>query len=355
LTYFAPDGQIRPEVEKQVLSQYSLVEEGTGRRFQATSLLNPNPNRPNLTYEFHGHRKVWRWTRERMEQAEREGRLLFPRKGLGIPREKRYLDEQEGFPLQDLWVDVDFESKDERLSYPTQKPLALLERIIDASSKEGQMVLDPFCGCGTATVAAHKLNRRWIGIDITHLAITVMKERLRDAFPGIEFDVIGEPKDVASARALAAQNRYQFQWWALSLVNARPVSDERKKGADTGIDGVIGFVEQGGKASRVIVSVKSGHVTASQVRDLKGVVEREKASIGLFITLEPFTQPMHTEGVSAGFYHSALWNKDYPKVQILTVEELLAGKQPLLPPSASGGFAKAQRIGKVEGTQEGLI
>ncbi len=160
---------------------------------------------------------------------------------------------------------------------------------------------------------------------------------------------------MAGAHALAAQDRYQFQWWALSLVNALPAGDERKKGADKGIDGVMGFVEEKGKAARVIVQVKSGHVSAPQVLHLKGVVEREKAAIGLFITLEPPTQPMRTEAVSAGFYHSALWDKDYPRIQILTVEELLAGKQPLRPPSASGGFAKAQRIGKVEGRQTELI
>jgi len=187
-----------------------------------------------------------------------------------------------------------------------------------------------------------------------------MRKRLCDSFPADfptpkDVTVIGEPVDVAGAHALAAQDRYQFQWWALSLVNALPAGDERKKGADTGIDGVIGFVEEKGKAARVIVSVKSGGVNVGQVRDLKGVVEREKAAIGLFVTLEPPTGPMHTEAVSAGFYHSALWDKDYPKVQILTIEELLAGKQPLLPPSASGGFAKAPRIGKIEGEQRQLI
>ncbi|MGQ9573040.1 MAG: restriction endonuclease, partial [Dehalococcoidia bacterium] len=215
--------------------------------------------------------------------------------------------------------------------------------------------LDPFCGCGTAVVAAHKLNRRWIGIDITHLAITVMKERLRDSFPGVEFEVVGEPADVASARALAEQDRYQFQWWALSLVNAKPVGDDKKKGADRGIDGLIGFVEAGGKGKRVVVQVKSGHVNAGHIRDLKGTMEREKAELGLFITLEEPTQPMKTEAVSAGFYHSELWDEDYPRIQICTIEELLAGKQPKLPRWASPGFPKAPKIARKEGEQAEML
>jgi site-specific DNA-methyltransferase (adenine-specific) len=327
-----------------------------GRFYQLDNLINPNPDRPNLTYEFLGITKVWRWTKQRMQAAYDAGLVVQPRPG-AVPRLKRYLDEQRGRPLGDVWTDIPPINSQarERLGYQTQKPLALLERIIKLSSNEGDLVLDPFCGCGTAIVAAEKLGRKWIGIDITHLAITVMKERLSDTFGDIAFEVIGEPKDVESARALAAQDRYQFQWWALSLVNARPTTDERKKGADTGIDGVIGFVEENGKAARVIVSVKSGGVNVGQVRDLKGVIEREKAVMGLFITLEPPTQPMRTEAVSAGFYHSALWGKDYPRIQILPVEQLLAGGQPLLPPSASGGFTKAPRLGKVEGRQEGLI
>jgi len=316
---------------------------------------------------------------EILDALDKAGLILHPKGDDSLPRYKQYLSSAEGVLFQDIWafqpgtrgllVDTDegidedvkwLDSDDERLGYPTQKPVGLLERIIQSSAAPGALVLDPFCGCGTAVVAAQKLGRRWIGIDITYLAVDVMRKRLCDSFPADfptpkDVMVIGEPVDVAGAHALATQDRYQFQWWALSLVNALPAGDERKKGADTGIDGVIGFVEEKGKAARVIVSVKSGHVTASQVRDLKGVVEREKASIGLFITLESLTQPMHTEAVSAGFYHSALWDKDYPKVQILTVEELLAGKQPLLPPSASGGFAKAPRVGKTEGEQRQLL
>jgi len=278
--------------------------------------------------------------------------------GPGKPRYRRYVEEvlAKGKPADSVWdIPIIDSAAKERLGYPTQKPLALLERIVQASSNEGDVVLDPFCGCGTAVVAAHKLNRRWIGIDITYLAITVMRERLQDSFSGIQFEVVGEPVDVAGAHALAEQDRYQFQWWALGLVNAKPVGDDRKKGADKGMDGVIGFMEAGGKGKRVIVQVKSGHVNAAHIRDLKGTMEREKAEMGLFITLEEPTQPMKTEAVSAGFYHSELWDEDYLRIQICTIEELLEGEEPKLPRWAAGGFPKAQKIARKEGEQAGML
>ena len=232
----------------------------------------------------------------------------------------------KGQPADDVWeYPIVIGTSKERLGYPTQKPEKLLERIIKASSNEGDIVLDPFCGCGTALVAAHRLNRRWIGIDITHLAISLMKWRLKNKFPDIEFKVIGEPVDLSGAKELAKQNRYQFQWWALSLIGARPYGD-KKKGADTGIDGYYYF-NDGGATKKAIVSVKSGNVTVSQVRDLNAVVERERASMGFFITLEQPTKPMYEEAVKKGFYKDSLGNK-YPKVQILTIEEILNGKEP---------------------------
>jgi site-specific DNA-methyltransferase (adenine-specific) len=237
----------------------------------------------------------------------------------------------------------------ERLGYPTQKPEALLERIIKASSNEGDIVLDPFCGCGTALVAAQKLNRRWIGIDITHLAINVMKKRLQDSFPGIQFEVVGEPKDFASACELAQQNRYQFQWWALSLISAKPLG-EKRKGADKGIDGVIDFIDNhGDKARRAVVQVKSGHVSVKDIRELKSIVEQN--AMGIFITLTPPTREMQKEAVAAGYYHSPLYNRDYPKIQILTIEELLQGKKVDMPPTTREFFPKAPRISKREGEQ----
>ena len=229
-----------------------------------------------------------------------------------------------------------------------------MERIIEASSNEGDIVLDPFCGCGTAVVAAQKLNRRWLGIDITHLAINLMRNRLKDSFPGIQFEVIGEPKDLSGAKALAHQQpdgRYQFQWWALGLIGARPLG-EKKKGADKGIDGVIHFIDEaGGGVKRVIVQVKSGHVGVNAVRELKAVSAND--AIGVLITLEPPTGPMNVEAVDAGYYHSPIWDKDYPKIQILTIDELLQGKTVDMPPQTQTNvtFAKAPKITSKEGEQ----
>jgi len=203
-----------------------------------------------------------------------------------------------------------------------------LERIIQASSNPGDVVLDPFCGCGTALHAAQKLGRAWIGIDITHLAISLIEKRLRDAFPGIAFETHGTPKDFAGAQDLARRDKYQFQWWACSLVNAQPFGG-KKKGADGGIDGLI-FIQDdlAGAAKRIVVSVKGGdNVNVAMVRDLAHVVEREKAAIGLFITLAKPTEPMRKEAASVGFYECPHNKKGYPKVQILTIEGLLAGHE----------------------------
>jgi len=286
--------------------------------------------------------------------VSKEGEILAYK---GTVKPSRALEyEQRGKPIEDWWTDVYSSDRvrKEMLGYETQKPLALLERIIKASSNEGDIILDPFCGCGTALVAAQKLNRRWIGIDITHLAITLMRNRLRDSFSGIQFEVIGEPVDLASARALARQDRYQFQWWALGLIKARPLG-EKKKGADKGIDGVIQFIDDpSGKAKRAVVQVKSGHVGVNALRELKAVAAHDAQ--GIFITLEPPTGPMQTEAISTGFYHSPGWNKDYPKIQILTIEELLHGKTVDMPPQTqtSVTFAKAQKITQKEGVQPAM-
>jgi site-specific DNA-methyltransferase (adenine-specific) len=261
---------------------------------------------------------------------------------------------KKGKVPEDWWNDIPTGgqlSRKERLGYETQKPLALLERVIKASSNEGDIVLDPFCGCGTAVVAAQKLNRRWIGIDVTHLAINLMRNRLKDSF-GIEAEVIGEPVDLAGAEVLARQDRYQFQWWALGLIGARPVGG-KKKGADKGIDGVIHFIDGVGDKPRrvVVVQVKSGHVGVNAVRELKAVAAND--AIGVLITLERPTSPMKVEALDAGYYHSPIYDRDYPKVQILTVDELLRGKMVDMPlqMQTSVTFAKAQKIAQKEGKQ----
>ena len=219
-----------------------------------------------------------------------------------------------------------------RLGYPTQKPEELLENFISASSEEGDIVLDPFCGCGTTVAVAERLNRKWIGIDITHLAISLMKSRLQDAFAAdlSPYRVIGAPQDIAGARALAQDSandgRYQFEWWALGLVGARPAQD-KKKGADKGIDGYINFFDdESGKPKRVIVQVKSGNARRNDIATLKGDMDRENAVIALFITLNPPTRPMEQEALSAGFYEPAHFpNHRYPRIQILTIDGLLSG------------------------------
>jgi hypothetical protein len=320
----------------------------------------------NPQYEFLGVTRYWRYTKENMEDLYRKGRIVQTAPGR-VPQYKRYLDEMPGVPLQDVWDDIPpiGAQAGERLGYPTQKPVALLERIISASSNPGDIVLDPFCGCGTTVAAAHKLGRTWLGIDITHLAIALQKYRLKAAFGLVDrkdYDVVGEPVDLAGAQQLASEDRYQFQWWALSLIQAQPLggdgeSKRGKKGADGGIDGVIAFIDDAsGKPKRVIVQVKSGHVTAATVRDLRGVVEREKAAIGVLITLEQPTAPMTTEAARAGVYQSFHWG-EFPRLQILTVEHLLSGRQRLqMPPQGqtSVTFKHAQREEEAKPAQPGL-
>ena len=294
-------------------------------------------------YEYKGAKSLWRCPKETMARLDREGRLHFTSRG-GI-RIKRYLDETKGVPLQALWDDIppiNSQSR-ERLGYPTQKPVALLERIIQASSNEGDVVLDPFCGCGTTIAAAQKLGRRWIGIDITQLAISLIRYRLGDSFgKDCRFEVIGEPTSLPDATALAEQDPYQFQWWTLGLVKARPADE--KKGADRGIDGRRYFHDEarGGKTKQIIFSVKAGKVTVSHIRDLMGVISREKAEIGAFLSLEPPTSPMRREAASAGFYKSP-WGK-HPRIQLLTIEDLLGGKSIDYPQATDVTFKKAQRV-----------
>ena len=307
--------------EDRVHKQYSLRDE-TGRRYQLTSLLNPNLNRPNLTYEFLGVTKVWRWTRERMQRAYDEG-LIVQTKAGNVPRLKRYLDEQEGIPVGDTWTDIRplQGASQERLGYPTQKPVALLERILAASSNPGDTVLDPFCGCGTTVHAAQKLGRRWIGIDVTHLAITLIEKRLREAFPGIAFATHGVPQDLAAARDLARRGRidpryyHEFEKWAISLVGARPT----QRSGDGGIDGNLYF---GKPARRAIVEVKSGKVGTPQVARLRGALERHAADIGVFLTLEEPNAGMRAEAAAAGFFEVEN-ARAVRRLQIVTVEEAL--------------------------------
>ena len=338
---------------------YKHVEPNTGRLYCLDNLTGPGgAAKGNPSYDVMGVTRFWRYSKKKMAELIAQGRVVQPRPG-AVPRYKRYLDEMPGVPLQDWWGDIApiGAQAQERLGYPTQKPEALLERIVSASSHEGDVVLDPFCGCGTTIAAAQALGRRWIGIDVTNLAITLIRHRLRDTYgDDIEqtYEVIGEPVSPPDAEALAAADPYQFQWWALGLVGARPA--EGKKGADQGIDGRIYFHDgDTGKTKQIVLSVKAGKLHAPYIRDLRGVVEREQAALGVLLTLNAPTKAMRTEAASAGFYASP-WGQ-HPRVQILTVGELLAGKKLDAPPprQTSRTYKRAPKALKKAGEQPGMF
>jgi DNA modification methylase len=342
-----------PYDRKYVEAFYKYTEPETGRRYRLGDITGPGgAAKGNPSYEVMGVSRFWRYSKEKMAELIQQNRIVQTRPG-AVPAYKRYLDEMHGVSLQDWWDDIGpiGAQAAERLGYPTQKPVALLERIINTSCPQGGTVLDPFCGCGTTIAAAQKLNRAWIGIDVTHLAITLMKKRIMDTFgESAQFKVVGEPTSIPDAAALAESDPYQFQWWALGLVGARPV--EEKKGADKGIDGKIIFQgDEPGKFEAVIISVKAGHVTSNHVRDLRGVVDREKAAMGVLISMEDPTVPMRTEAVTAGFFESKTWGQKYPKIQLLTVADLLAGKQIEMPPIKQVGatFTKAPKAKRKPG------
>lgn len=323
-----------------------------GRRYRLSDLRSPHP-RPNLTYDYKGykpHPNGWAVSRERMEELDAAGRLHFPKRPDGRIEYKRYLDDLKGQPISNVWEDIPpINSRaQERLHYPTQKPEALLRRILTTSANLGDTVLDPFCGCGTTISVAQQLGLAWIGIDVTHLAIGLIKHRLQEQFgPAITetYSVVGEPVSLPDAARLAAEDPFQFQAWALGLVGART---EVKKGADRGIDGVIYFHDDPqGKAKRIILSVKAGaNVNVAMVRDLVGTVTREKADLGVLLTFTKPTRPMETEAADGGFYVSPMGGK-HPKIQILTVRDLLAGKgidYPTRSQRSDLTFKKARRI-----------
>lgn len=339
--------QFVPLSTAHVTTKYS-ARDPDGRRFTTRDLRSPSP-RPNLTYDYKGyapHPNGWSISRQRMEEYDRQGLLSFPTRPDGRIRLKIYLDERRGMPLQNLWDDIPplNSQAQERLGYPTQKPLALLERIIAASSNEGEVVLDPFCGCGTAVHAAQKLGRTWIGIDVTHLAISLIEKRMTAAFPGIAFTVEGTPKDLASAEDLARRDKYQFQWWAVSMVDAMPYGG-RKKGADGGVDGIIHFRPDGRRPERAIVSVKGGdHVGVQMIRDLHSAMMREKAVAAVFVTKAAPTSVMEREAAAVGRFQSAVTGKSYPRLQILTLAQLFRGQRPDLPLiDTAAAFRRAAR------------
>lgn len=337
--------------DQSYLDEFYTHVDPDGRRWRRSDLTGAGvrhgeTGKPWRGIDVTAKGRHWAYPPFELERMDAAGKIHWPAKKGGMPMFKRYADEQPGVPLQDVWSDIKpmHNLSAERLGYPTQKPEALLARIIESSSNAGDTVLDPFCGCGTTIAAAHKLSRRWIGIDVTHLAISLIKTRLRDAYgAGIEktYRVVGEPADLASAERLANDDPYQFLWWALGLVGARPV--EQKKGADKGIDGRLYFHDEstGGKTKQIVFSVKAGHTGAPHVRDLVGVLQREKAEIGVLISLQDPTKPMRAEAASAGFYKTA-WGR-HSRVQLLTIADLLAGAAVDAPPS-NVTFKRAPRV-----------
>lgn len=340
---------LKQEYSEEQKKRYKYEDENGF--FKAENLTAPKYSQTR-TVEWRGthpgKNRQWRFSLEKLEELYNQGKILLKKDG--TPRKdglKEYLHENEGAILQDIWSDIKFGPTDkERLGYPTQKPLKLLERIVSASSNENDLILDPFCGCGTAVYAAEKLNRQWIGIDVTHLAISLIEKRLRDAFKDKYFDnseeltrkkqdffeVEGTPKNMQEAQELFNRDAYQFQWWAISLVNAQPYQGKQKKGADSGIDGIIYFtdfdsVKSESVINKIVVSVKGGkNVNVAMIRDLRGTMEANKASLGFFLTLTPPTKPMKQEAAKAGFYQAGN-GKQYPLIQLFTIEGLINGNE----------------------------
>lgn len=318
-----------PHSKEYVASKYTN-DDGDGRKYMLDNMTSPNP-RPNMMYEWKGFpwpEKGWRYSRETMARLDAEGSIWYPTmKGGGFdtsrrPRLKRYLDKMEGGVMGSVWTDIAplNSQAQERLRYPTQKPLALLDRIIKASSNKGDLILDPFCGCGTTVHAAERLGRRWIGIDITYLAIQVIEDRLKTWVKGCKYEVDGIPKSDLDGRALAKLKPYTFQLWAVSRVGGQP----RGKGADRGIDGEITYQSGVRDYGRAIISVKAGqHTNPDMIRSLKGVVEREGADIGVFICVDSPTREMRLEASTGGRIDLPGGNR--PRIQIVTLADLLAG------------------------------
>lgn len=328
--------QYRPNNPHYIASKFTHVDPDSGRRYRLDNITSPS-YRPNLVYEYKGYSPPpngWAVSRERMEQMDAEGRLYLPdNKDRRIQR-KRYLDELEGETVDSLWDDISPINSQaaERLGYPTQKPVALLERILAASTEPGDLVLDPFCGCGTTIDAAQKMGRRWIGVDITYLAIDLIQKRLIATY-GAEitgsYELTGVPRELEGAQAMFDKNPFDFERWAVSLVSGQP---NEKQVGDRGIDGVIRFHRDEKSIGQILVSVKGGRqLDPSMVRDLGGTVQSRKADMGLLVCLGRPTRGMIEEADHSGSFRSEFTGTSYPRIQIVTIADLLAGRKPRLP------------------------
>ncbi len=375
------NSQFTPYQEEYTGRDYKLIDEETGRRFRRGDLtaakgggdtsyewrvkkraevkerwvadLDDEHLNPCTGWEYTGvfpyGGRYWAYSRDNMRKFASEKRLRHTYDGM--PEYKRFLDEMPGVSLQDVWTDIRPLLAHERLGYPTEKPLALLERIIAASSNEGDVVLDPFCGCGTAVHAAQKLGRNWIGIDVTHLAIGLIEKRMKDAFPAIAFEVKGRPQDLISAQDLAARDKHQFELWALSVVDADPWKGGRK-GADTGIDGIIWFKPDGKRTEKAIVEVKGGATGVKDIGRLAQVIEREGAKIGVFITAQPPSRAMERDAAAVGVWENEYTGRKHARLQIITLAELFRNVRPDIPWIDTSGQKKAKRE---ETTKQGSL
>lgn len=327
----------RPMDEDYVDRWYRHVDPD-GRRYKMDNMTGPGgAAKGNPYYEVMGVERYWRYSKQRMKELIDAGRVVQTKPG-NVPMMKRYLDESRGVPLTSNWSDISFVRGHaaEKLPYPTQKPLALLERIVSVSSNPGAVVLDPFCGCGTAIDAAQKLGRQWIGIDITTVAIDVIRARLDKQYPNLDYALTGEPSTLDEAEALAELDKYEFQRWACERLG---IMARIRKGADRGIDGEIVGVLDDGSDWRAIVSVKGGRANVTHVRDLRGTIARENADIGILVALRDPTAPMRREAADAGFVATG-----EPRMQLLTVADLIAGKKPELPVRAAPGRVAAGHL-----------
>lgn len=336
------------ERDETLLRKYSLSDEGGAYRLvplMASGKRGGITGKPWRGFDPNTRGKGgmhWITTHDKLDSYAEQELVAFPRKEGGVPQLKYYLSQNKGVPLSDFWDDIDLINSmgNEALGYPTQKPVALLERIISASSNEGDVVLDPFCGCGTTVHAAQKLNRQWIGIDITHLSVALIEHRLKAAFPGIVYDVHGVPKDIGGARDLAERDKHEFQKWIVATIEGQPYKGG-KKGMDRGIDGYLHFRDADKKPQMAIISVKGGGIKSGDIRDLKGTIEREGAALGIFLTLNPPTREMEKEAASAGFYETG--GRKFPRLQILTAAQVIDDRRPQVPFGFTESLKKASR------------
>jgi site-specific DNA-methyltransferase (adenine-specific) len=315
--------KIYGEYNPEYIRKFYKYTDPNGRRYRLGDLTNPNKNRPNLTYEFLGITRVWRWTKERMEKAYKDGIVIQNESG-AVPQLKRYLDELKGQPISNSWDDIEHlhGSNIEFLGYPTQKPLALLERIIKASSNEGDIVADFFCGCGTSITVAEKFKRRWLGVDINHLAIGLIEERRLKPLKA-KYQLMGFPQDQAQAEKLAREKPFEFEQWVVEYIFKGHCT---RKTRDGGFDGHIAF-NDGDQKKLCLLEVKGGKCTVKNVREFDNVIQTQKADMGFFICFEKQrTSEMIKHCDKQGYVEMQdnLFSGTIPKLSIITIEDILS-------------------------------